>query len=86
MVFEFDSKKSEANKEKHGINFHQAQTLWLDARYVEIPAKSEDESRYAIIGQIDNKCWTAFVTYRDKKIRIISVRRARKEEEVIYES
>jgi uncharacterized protein len=86
MFFEFNPQKSVANEEKHGINFQQAQELWLDPRYVEIPAKSEDEPRYAIIGKIDTKCWTAFITYRNKHIRLISVRRSRKEEELLYES
>jgi hypothetical protein len=38
------------------------------------------------IGKIGDKHWSAVITYRNEKIRIISVRRARKEEVAIYES
>lgn len=30
MEFEFDERKSAANKAKHGIDFVEAQALWLD--------------------------------------------------------
>ena len=53
---------------------------------IEIPAKTIDEPRYLIIGKIGEKHWSAIITYRGEKIRIISVRRARKEEVKIYES
>ena len=43
MAFEFDPKKSAANKKKHGIDFQEAQALWSDAGLVEVPARVEDE-------------------------------------------
>ena len=84
--FEFDQIKSDSNFTKHGINFVEAQKLWNDPMLLEIPAKTEDEPRYIIIGLIGGKHWTAVITYRNKNIRIISVRRARKSEVAIYES
>ena len=51
---------------------------------LEIPARSRDEPRYQVIGRIADKTWSAFVTYRNEKIRIISVRRAREDEEERY--
>jgi len=61
--------------------------LWNDPDLLEIPAKMlEDEKRYIVIGKIQKKYWTAVIIYRDEKIRIISVRRARKEEVILYES
>jgi uncharacterized DUF497 family protein len=84
--FEFDQTKSDSNLTKHGIDFVEAQKLWNDPMLLEIPAKTEDEPRYIIIGLIGNKHWTAVITYRNKNIRIISVRRARKSEVAIYES
>jgi len=83
---EFDIKKSIRNEEKHGIDFYEAQKLWEDLNRIEIPAKNLDEPRFLVIGKIDKKYWSAIFTYRNEKIRIISVRRARKKEEVIYES
>ncbi|WP_218355107.1 BrnT family toxin [Alteromonas lipotrueiana] len=84
--FEFDQTKSDSNLTKHGIDFVEAQKLWNDPMLLEIPAKTEDEPRYIIIGLIGGKHWTAVITYRNKNIRIISVRRARKSEVAIYES
>ena len=84
--FEFDSSKSHSNSLKHGIDFEEAQALWNDPMLLEIPAKIEDEHRYLLIGIIDHQHWSAVVTYRDSNIRLISVRRARKEEVALYES
>ena len=85
MEFEFDPEKSKSNKEKHGIDFVEAQLLWLDDMLLEIPARTSDEPRYVIIGRIGQRHWSAVVTYRQDRIRIISVRRSRKEEVGIYE-
>lgn len=45
MLFEFDSAKSAANLTKHGIDFEDAQALWEDEDYLEIPARTQDEPR-----------------------------------------
>jgi len=86
VEFEFDPHKSVTNQEKHGIDFTEAQRLWQDAMRVEIPARTTDEPRWLMIGQIDGKHWSAVVTYRGQRTRIISVRRSREEEVSIYES
>ena len=84
--FEFDPVKSESNREKHGIDFVEAQALWNDPMLLEIPAKTDDEPRFLMIGRMDGKHWSAVITYRGTHIRLISVRRARTEEVEIYES
>lgn len=86
MVFEFDPVKSESNRIKHGIDFLEAKALWSDPMLLEIPAKTTDEPRYLVIGLLGNKHWSAVMTYRGDKIRLISVRRARAEEVALYES
>ena len=86
MRFEFDPRKSEQNKRKHGIDFVEAQALWDDLGLIEIPARTVDEPRFLVIGRLQEKCWSAIITYRDEKIRIVSVRRSRDEEAAIYES
>jgi uncharacterized protein len=86
MKFEFDPKKSDTNKAKHDIDFIEAQELWNDIDYLEIPAKTTDESRFLVIGKIGEKHWTGIITYRNENIRIISMRRARNEEIELYES
>ena len=87
MKFEFDPAKSGRNKAKHGIDFVEAQALWTDDGLVETMSKANaaDELRFLAIGQIDGRHWTAICTLRVKAIRIISVRRARKEEIGYYE-
>ncbi|MCP8900367.1 BrnT family toxin [Gilvimarinus xylanilyticus] len=84
--FEYDSTKSQANLEKHGIDFDDVQELWQDSGVVEIDAKTIDEPRTLVIGYIGTKLWSAIITYREGAIRIISVRRARKSEVALYES
>ena len=84
--FEFDKAKSQANFLKHGINFTDAQRLWHDPGLLEIPAKTEDEPRYLVIGLINEKHWSAIITYRGTNIRLISARRSRTEEVALYES
>ena len=86
MEFEFDKRKSERNKRKHGIDFVEAQLLWEDSDLIEIPARTEDEPRFLVIGKIQEKHWSGIITYRKHRIRIISVRRSRREEIEIYES
>ncbi|HEY8241569.1 MAG TPA: BrnT family toxin [Kiritimatiellia bacterium] len=86
MDFEYDEAKSQSNKRKHGIDFVQAQSLWADPDLLEVPAKTDDEPRYLVIGKVDDKHWSAVVTYRNERIRIISARRARREERELYES
>jgi uncharacterized DUF497 family protein len=85
VEFEFDEKKSETNKAKHGIDFVEAQVLWLDEMRVEIPARIEDEPRSIVIGRVADKHWSAVITQRGERIRFVSVRRSRAEEVAIYE-
>ena len=85
-MFEFDDSKSESNLQKHGIDFIKAQALWSDSNLLEIPAKTLDEPRFLVIGTIERKHWSAVITYRNGKIRLISVRRSRSEEVTLYES
>ena len=84
-MFEFDEAKSSANKTKHGIDFIHAQVLWEDPDLLEIPAGTDDEPRDLVAGKINQKHWSAGVTYRRDRIRIISVRRSRRQEVELYE-
>lgn len=86
MKFEYDPVKSKKNKKKHSLGFEEARELWDDPALLEIPAKTEDEPRYIVIGRIKEKHWSAICTNRESTIRIISIRRSRKEEVVLYES
>jgi len=85
VEFEFDTTKSQANKKKHGIDFVEAQSLWADPDRLQIPARTEDEERFLLIAKQEGKHWSIVFTYREERVRFISVRRARKEEVKLYE-
>ena len=85
MEFEFDPAKSAANRAKHGIDFDEARELWNDDGLLELPGEFEGEARNLVIGVMAGKYWTAVVTYRGDRIRLISVRRARDLEIACYE-
>lgn len=86
MYFEFDERKSRSNKWKHGVDFIEAQALWDDPKLLEVSLKTDDEPRGLLVGRIGGTYWSAIVTYREERVRIISVRRSRKEERELYES
>ncbi len=87
LTFEYDENKSKQNLAKHGIDFDVAQLLWDDPGMLELPSKkATTETRFLVIGTINQKHWSAIITYRGKNIRIISVRRSRIDEVNLYES
>ncbi len=85
-MFEFDPAKSKSNKNKHGIDFETASELWSDSDRVIIQVRTTSEERFLLVAQIDNTYWSAIYTNRRNKIRIISVRKSRKNEIAIYNS
>jgi uncharacterized DUF497 family protein len=64
MLFEFDPAKSALNKQKHGIDFVEAQALWLDSRRAEFDAQWLEEQRSGLIAEFGGKLWTAIYTMR----------------------
>ena len=84
--FEWDSRKSDLNKGKHGIDFETGSALWRDANRIEIHAPHPTEDRWIMIGKLQNKIWAVIYTIRQGCIRIISVRRAREKEISLYEN
>lgn len=83
-MFEYDPAKSAANLAKHGIDFETAQALWSDDRYIEGPTASPDEERWMRVAVLDGKLGSAIFTYRNGRIRLISVRRSRPKEALQY--
>ncbi len=84
--FEYDNNKSLNNKLKHGIDFEEGKELWNDLNAVFKESAFVEEPRIMITGLIKEKFWTAVITFRENKIRIISVRRARIKEILRYEN
>lgn len=84
MEFEFDPSKSAANRDKHGMDFVEAQELW-EVPAAEKPVHFPGEKRFFRIGRLGERFWTAVFTLRGDKVRLISMRRARRTEVADYE-
>ena len=88
LQFEWDSKKAQVNKRKHGITFEEASTVFGDPLSMTIPdpAHSIGEDRFITIGTSANgKLIVVVHTDRDDIIRIISARGATRSERRQYE-
>lgn len=85
LLFAFDPAKSTANHDKHGIDFIEAQALWLDPNRVVLAANTKGEPRWLLIGRYAGRLWVAVFTVRGRTIRLISVRRARITEVARYD-
>ena len=84
-TFAYRSHKSACNKDKHGIDFDEAQALWEDPSLLEAPARIEGEPRFLVVGRNGRRHWAAIYVVREERTRIISVRRARTKEIEHYE-
>ena len=90
MRFEWNPEKNEVNKSKHGVDFHEAETVFEDERAITIfdEEHSENEERFIIIGiSMKLREVTVCHCYRngDEVTRIISARRATRTETMLYE-
>lgn len=90
IKFEWDEKKNEINKKKHGLSFEEAREVFGDENAIlfDDPDHSLEEDRFLIIGSIKSlKICIVSHCYRDNNnvIRLISARTATKNEKRIYE-
>lgn len=83
MNFEYNQDKSSINKEKHGVDFEEAKTIWFGDNVI-LPAMTRGEARYMIIGKINQGFYSCIFTKREHKIRIISCRKSRDKEKEVY--
>jgi len=88
MEFEWNEAKAESNKEKHGVSFEEAKTVFNDKLFVDFhdPDHSNDEHRYIILGE-SVRCRLLMVSYtqRGNAVRLISARKATQRERKAYE-
>lgn len=89
MEFEWDENKNTINKEKHGIDFEEAKTVFFDENAILIsdPEHSLDEDRFILLGLSFNlRLLVVCHCYREneEKIRLISARKATKNESKQY--
>jgi uncharacterized DUF497 family protein len=89
IIFEWDDKKDKTNKRKHGVSFEEARTAFYDENAIQYfdPDHSDEEGRFILVG-ISFKLKVLVVCHcfreSDSVIRIISARKADKEEEYEY--
>ena len=89
LIFEWDPQKAKSNLKKHGVSFEEASTAFQDTLSLAIddPLHSIDEERVVLIGMSNkNRLLVVVHTERGDNIRIISARKATKEERKNYES
>jgi len=85
--FEWDPKKAEANKRKHGVSFSEATTMFDDPRALTIEEQDIDGEEGSITVGLDchGRLLVVVYVYRRTKIRIISARKANEYERTEYE-
>ncbi len=81
--FQWDAKKNELNLAKHGIDFDEAVGVFYTPHILRRSNRS-DEERGIAIGNAENRIITVIFMWRDGDIRLISARRARRNEEREY--
>lgn len=89
LVFEWNEEKNRTNRRKHGISFEEARSAFLDenARVIPDPEHSEEEDRFVLLGlSASLRILVVCHCYREREsvIRIISARKADREEQRQY--
>lgn len=84
MEFEWDLPKAELNLRKHGVSFDDAKAVFDDPLTIEWPDDCDHEERSILIGQFHSRFYYVVYTERQPKIRLISARRATKNEQARY--
>lgn len=85
MKFEWDENKREINILKHEIDFVDAQKIFdYDTVIIEDSRFNYGEQRFIAIGLLNSKIIVVVYTERKNIIRIISARKATKNEQQIY--
>jgi hypothetical protein len=83
--YEWDEEKLAANRSKHGIDFGAVENMnWSKAIIVDRSRHADGETRFAGIGLLKDRLHTVVFTWREGRMRIISLRRSNKGEEKIY--
>jgi len=84
--FEWDEAKAARNIEKHGISFEEAARVFLDPNLTEVEERAMpyDEVRFAAVGKLADDVIMVVYTYREERIRIISARKAHRNERKKY--
>ena len=90
IVFKWDHRKNRFNKQKHGVDFDEAKTVFFDENAIQFfdPEHTTQEDRFLMLGSSAYlRILVVCHCFResDSVIRIISVRKATKKERLVYE-
>ncbi len=86
MEYEWDNPKREANFEKHGVDFNEAENFEWDSAIEAIDVRNDyGEQRWIAIGRILKRIYVLIYTIRKKNIRVISLQKANTRERNYYE-
>ena len=87
-TFEWDPRKDEINRQKHGVSFFKAQYAFADPNRVileDVTHSTESEKRYYCLGEVDGGILTVRFTYREGRIRIFGAGYWRKGKKIYEE-
>ena len=86
LSYEWDTAKAASNFRKHGVGFPEAQTVFEDSGAITVEDEGRGEERYVIIGHDSGgRLLVVVFTWREQNtVRLISARRANREEALIY--
>ena len=86
MEFEWDSEKAKTNLRKHKVPFLKACEVFKDENRIERPDTSGSfgEERWMVLGRVEQTILFVVFTLRGERIRLISARRANRDEQRIY--
>jgi hypothetical protein len=82
--FEWDPEKARQNRHKHGVDFQDAILVFLDPNRIEDDDWYPREQRWRTIGMVNDIVILVVFTYRKTRIRMISARKATKNETQRY--
>lgn len=86
MEFEWDEQKANVNLQKHHIDFKDAALVFFDSNRLDDEDYSSEEERYRTIGLVKGRVLFVVYPWREERIRIISARKATKDERQKYDS
>ncbi len=86
--FEWDEEKAASNLAKHKISFETATAAFADpaALHLDATRREDGENREKLVGMIEGRRFTVVFTLRDEVARMISARRANRQEEKSYDA
>jgi len=87
MDVEYDPKKAQTNWQKHGVSFAEAEFVFYDPLAIhDIDPDASEEERFIALGMSNSRLLLVIVyTIRGDAFRLISARRATRQEAKAYE-